>query len=105
RNVLPEICELQPAANQIRQMLPFRVAIAEQIEHQPSDRIRGVARVTEQIVERVEAFEVHVGAKRRQQILERLARNLEAAHRVGERDKYGMSRGAGVSQIELALPI
>ncbi len=85
-------------------MLPLGVAIAEQVKHQAPHRIRRVARVTEQVVERVEALEVHVGSKRRQQILERLARNLEAAHSVRQRNEHRMARRAGVRKVELALP-
>src|SRR5208282_4605649 len=103
-NILPEVGEQQSAADQVRQMLPPGVAVAEQIKHQPSDRIRRVARIAEQIVERVEALEVQVRSKRGQKILERLARNFEAAHRISERNKYRMARRAGVRQVELALP-
>src|ERR1700722_6138976 len=74
-DILPEIGELQSTADQIRKMLTLGVTIAEQIKDKPPDRICRVARVAEQIVERVEALEVHVGAERRQQIFEWLTRN------------------------------
>src|SRR5277367_6804741 len=86
-------------------MLPLGVTIAEQVEHEAAYGICRVARVAKQIVERVEALEVHVGSKRREQILERLARNFKTARRVRERNKHRMARSAGVRQVELALPI
>ncbi len=86
-------------------MLALIVTIAEQVKHQASDRVRRVARVAEQIVERVEALEVDVGSESGQQILERLAGYVEAVHRVGERDEHRMARRAGICQIELTLPL
>ena len=49
-------------------------------------------------------MEVHVGAKRDQQIRERLARDVVTLDGVGERDEHRMARGAGVAEVELALP-
>ena len=106
RNILPEIRELKSAAHEIGKMLTLRIAIAEQIQHQAADRIRRIARVgREDLVERIEAAEIHVGAKRHQEIGERLARDVVAADRVGQRDEHRMARRARVAEVQLALPL
>ena len=47
-HVLPEIRQLQTAANLIRKLLALRVAMAEQVENQVSDRIGRTAAVVAQ---------------------------------------------------------
>src|SRR5215471_13928072 len=86
-------------------MLALGVAIAEKIEHQPPDRIGRVARVPEQIVDRVEALKMDVGTKGAKQIGEWLARDSVAAHSVGERDEDRMPRRACVGKVELQFPL
>ena len=39
-----------------------------------------------------------------QQVRKRLARNIETASGVGQRDEHGMARGAGIRQVELVFP-
>ncbi len=104
-DILPEIGELEPAAHKTRKMLALGVAVAEKIEHQPPHRIGRVARVAEQIVERVEALKIDVATKGAEQIDEWLARDLVAAHSVGERDEDRMARRARIGEIELQFPL
>src|SRR5260370_8117104 len=80
RDILPEVGELQSAANQIRQMLPLGAAITKKIEHQPPYRIRRIARVAEQIVKSAETLELDVRAKRSHQIDKRPPSKTETPH-------------------------
>ena len=51
---------------------------------------------TEQVVDRLEAAKIQVGAKRTEQVGEWLARNIETARGVGQSKEYRMARRAGV---------
>src|SRR4029077_9786479 len=104
REILPEIRELQAAADQVRQLPARGVTIAKEIEHQTADRIGGEACVPQKIIDRVEALKIYIAAKRTQQVGERLARNREAARGVGKRDHHGMARRSGVGKVKFALP-
>ena len=82
-----------------------RIAISAKIENEMADRIRGVAAVTQQIFERLVARDGLVLAKRFQQVIERLFRNIKFADGLFERDKHGMPRIARIAGIEFGLPL
>jgi len=84
--------------------LALRIAIAEKIEHQATDRIGRIARVSKQIIDSIKAGEVYVRSKRAQQIGEGLTRNIKTTGRIRERNENRMMRSAGISGVQLALP-
>jgi hypothetical protein len=104
RDVLPEVRQLQPGTDQIRQALPLSIAIAEQIQHQPPDGIGRTARVPAQVLDRLEALKIHVTTERFEQVRKGLAWNRESAGRVGQRDHHRMARRACIGEVQLALP-
>src|SRR5581483_520104 len=68
RDILPEVGELQAAADEIGKLLALRVPIAEEIQDQAAHRIGGVPSIVEQGGHRREALEVNVAAEGREQI-------------------------------------
>src|SRR5262249_27432044 len=50
RNVLPEVCQLQRRAREIREPLTLGIAIAAYIEHQMTHGIGRVAAIAQQVV-------------------------------------------------------
>ena len=64
RQVLPEVGELQPAADLVGELLPPRVAVAEQVEDQVSDGVGRAPAVVTQRREGRKGLELDVGAER-----------------------------------------
>ena len=72
-HVLPEVGQLQRRADAIGQSRPLRVERLAQIQHQPADRVGGVAAVVEQLLEGLVALDALVLLEGREQVEERLA--------------------------------
>jgi hypothetical protein len=85
--VLPEVRELERGADVVGARLALGVGVAEEVQHEVADRVRGVHAVVHELVERREAGEAHVHAERGEQPLKRLDRDRERPHGVGERDE------------------
>ena len=67
-HVLPEIRQLQRGASVVGKPLPLGIAIAAQVQHQMPHRIRRIAAVAQQIVERLVAADTLILPERGQQI-------------------------------------
>src|SRR5262249_37245815 len=79
--VLPEVRELESRADVVREGVERRVAMAEQAEDEPADRIRGAAAVAAQVFEGRERAELDVAAERGQEVPQRLDRKVELGRR------------------------
>src|SRR5437667_6245716 len=103
-NVLPEICQLQRSTGEVRELLAFLIPVSAQIQHEVSNRIRRIAAISEQVLERMILGRGLVLAKCGQQIGKFMPRYFEFAHCACERNKYRMARRTSIAGIELGLP-
>ena len=101
-HVLPEVRELQRGASVVGKLLPLGIAVSAEIQHQVAHRIRRIAAVAQQIVERFVAGDALILPERGQQVRKFMLRNFKLAHGLGERDKYGMPGMPVIARISSA---
>jgi len=104
-DVLPEIRELQRGAGEIGKLLAFRITISAEIKDEMTDRIGGVAAVSEQVVEGFVPCDRLVLAEGGEQIGELMPGNVEFADGAGEGNENGMARIAVVAGVEFGFPL
>src|SRR6185369_11189968 len=104
-HVLPEIGQLQRGAGGIGERLAFGIAISAEIKNEMTHRIRGVAAVAQQVFKSLKASDRLVLAKRFQQIVEWLLRNIKLVYGLFKRDKNSVPRIAGIAGVEFGLPL
>ena len=103
-HVLPEVRELQPRTDKIRECGTLGVVATEQVQHEVPDGVRGVSAVLQEFVEgRVIGLRL-ILPERDEQILERLGRDGFLADRLLQRDHHRVFRRAVVASLQFALP-
>src|SRR5690348_1580180 len=103
-DVLPEVRELQRGASGVGERLTLGVAVAEEIEHEAADRIRGVAAISDDIVPGFVAMNGLVLTKSAKQIAERLDRNFELARGRGKGHQNRMGGRAAEGALDFLVP-
>ena len=104
RDVLPEIRQLQRRAGRVRERLPLRVAIAAQVQHQPSHRVGRIPAVSEHILVGAVAHYGLVLHERPDQVGEWLLRQLVPRRGLLQRHEHRMRRPALVHPLQLPAP-
>ena len=101
---MPEICQLQSGAGEVREPEHLRVAIAAGIKNQPSYRIGGIRTVIQHIAHSRIAGHCLVLAKSHQQVGEGLLRNVAGVDRLGQRDEYRVASLTPIAGVQFPAP-
>jgi hypothetical protein len=106
-HVLPEVRQLEGGAHVIGARRALVVTMAEETEHDAADRVGGAPAVLEDVGEGGEpaARAGGVAPERRQEVAERLERQVVAGDRVAEGQEHRVARGGRVDRGALESPL